>query len=80
MSKLEEAISIFGTQLAFAREVGVTSQAVSQWRRRPEGRQVPAERVGSIVEAVRRHGGDIRHGDLRPDLYQGVSFNHNDAA
>jgi DNA-binding transcriptional regulator YdaS (Cro superfamily) len=47
-----------GGNVGLARLIGVTSQAVSQWRR------VPAERVLDVerVTGVARH-------DLRPDLY-----------
>lgn len=72
MSKLDLAISYFSSQEAFAEAIQVTSQAVSGWRRREEGRQVPAKRVGTVVRAVARKGGDITHADLRPDLYAGL--------
>jgi DNA-binding transcriptional regulator YdaS (Cro superfamily) len=55
---LETAILALGTAQKFAEKVGVTPQAVSQWR------QVPPLRVLK-VEAV---SGVSRH-LLRPDLY-----------
>lgn len=55
---LETAIKAVGTARKFAEAIGVTPQAVSQWRR------VPVERVLK-VEAI---SGVSRH-DLRPDIY-----------
>ena len=55
---LQAAIRAVGTAQKFAEMIGVTPQAVSQWRR------VPALRVLK-VEAV---SGVSRH-DLRPDIY-----------
>lgn len=55
---LKRAVEGVGGQAAFARLIGVTPQAVSQWD------EVPPLRV----LAVERASGVSRH-DLRPDLY-----------
>jgi DNA-binding transcriptional regulator YdaS (Cro superfamily) len=55
---LERAIAVAGSESALAREIGVTSQAVSQWKR------VPAERCPAVSRAT----GIALH-DLRPDIY-----------
>ncbi|WP_072866490.1 transcriptional regulator [Devosia limi] len=55
---LEAAIKAVGTAQKFAEKIGVTPQAVSQWRR------VPALRVLAVEKA----SGVSRH-DLRPDIY-----------
>jgi DNA-binding transcriptional regulator YdaS (Cro superfamily) len=57
-SALETAINSIGTAHQFAKRIGVTPQAISQWRR------VPALRVLQ-VEAI---SGVPRH-ELRPDIY-----------
>lgn len=59
---VEKAIGFFKTQAAFARALGVKSPSVRDWKRNG----VPAERVQSIVRAVK---GFITESDLRPDLY-----------
>ena len=53
-----------GTQVAAARVVGVTPQAVSEILRK--GKKVPAEWCLAIEEAT---GGKVTRHDLRPDLY-----------
>lgn len=61
---IEHAISIFGTQVALAKAIGVTSEAVRRWRigiqRVTAERAIDIERVTS--RAVTRHA-------LRPDIY-----------
>lgn len=58
ISALDRAIAIAGGTAALANWIGVTSQAISQWKRIPPGR----------VIAIERATGVSRH-DLRPDLY-----------
>lgn len=60
---LTRAIAIFGTQLAFARALGVRSPSVSGWRKK--GR-VPADRCADI-EALTQ--GAVSREELRPDLF-----------
>jgi len=57
-SALERAVASVGGQAKFARLIGVTAQAVSQWD------EVPPLRVLAVesVSGVPRH-------ELRPDLY-----------
>lgn len=55
---LKRAIEITGGQAKFARAVGVSAQAVSQWDEVPPLRVLTVERVSGVS----------RH-DLRPDLY-----------
>lgn len=57
-SALERAVANVGGQAKFARLIGVTAQAVSQWD------EVPPLRVLAVesVSGVSRH-------ELRPDLY-----------
>ena len=61
---LKMAIKQLGSQVAVARLVGVSPQAVSEIVRR--GKRVPAEWCLAIQQAT---GGAIRAHDLRPDLY-----------
>jgi DNA-binding transcriptional regulator YdaS (Cro superfamily) len=56
---LNTAIERMGGVVKLARAIGVTSQAVGQWRR-----NIPAERVLQIEAAT----GVSRH-ELRPDIY-----------
>ena len=58
---LEQAITIAGNQVILAEKIGVTPQAVQQWKK---NNKVPAERVIS----VERLTGVSRH-DIRPDIY-----------
>lgn len=58
---LEKAINIAGNQVILAEQLGVTPQAVQQWKK---NNKVPAERVIS----VERLTGVSRH-DIRPDIY-----------
>ena len=57
---LANAIEAAGGVAALAAAIGVTSQAISQWRR------VPAERVIAVEAAT---SGKVSRRDLRPDLY-----------
>ena len=61
---LKMAIAQLGSQVAVARVVGVTPQAVSEIVRR--GKRVPAEWCLAIEQAS---GGTVSAHDLRPDLY-----------
>jgi DNA-binding transcriptional regulator YdaS (Cro superfamily) len=55
---LKRAVESVGGQAKFARAVGVTAQAVSQWDEVPPLRVLVVERVSGVS----------RH-ELRPDLY-----------
>ncbi len=55
---LKRAIETAGGQAEFARLIGITAQAVSQWDEVPPLRVLAVERVSGVS----------RH-DLRPDLY-----------
>jgi len=55
---LERAVRVVGGQAKFARLIGVTAQAVSQWDEVPPLRVLEVERVSGVP----------RH-ELRPDLY-----------
>ncbi len=57
------AIDACGNAIGLARAVGVTPQAINDWKRR--GR-VPAERVVAVEAAT---GGLVTRFQLRPDLY-----------
>ena len=59
-SALERAITEAGGTAALARQINVTSQAISQWDR------VPAERALAVEQAT---GGKVSRHELRPDLY-----------
>lgn len=61
---LKTAIAQLGSQVAVARLVGVSPQAVSEIVRR--GRRVPAEWCRAIEHTT---GGAVSAHDLRPDLY-----------
>ena len=63
---LKTAITQLGSQVAVAKLVGVTPQAVSEIVRR--GRRVPAEWCLAIEQAT---GGAVSAHALRPDLYPG---------
>jgi DNA-binding transcriptional regulator YdaS (Cro superfamily) len=55
---LRRAVENVGGQAKFARRIGVTAQAVSQWDEVPPLRVLAVERVSGVS----------RH-ELRPDLY-----------
>ena len=55
---LKRAVAKVGGQASFARAIGVTAQAVSQWNEVPPLRVIAVERISGVS----------RH-DLRPDLY-----------
>lgn len=55
---LNRAVSSVGGQATFARLIGVTPQAVSQWKEVPPLRVLAVENVSGVP----------RH-ELRPDLY-----------
>lgn len=55
---LERAVANVGGQAKFARLIGVTAQAVSQWDEVPPLRVLMVERISGVP----------RH-ELRPDLY-----------
>lgn len=64
-SPLEQAIELLG-QTGLAQKLGITTQALTKWKRRPIDRQVPASRV---LEVERACGGRVSRHELRPDLY-----------
>jgi len=55
---LKRAVRVSGGQAEFARLIGITAQAVSQWVEVPPLRVLEVERISGVS----------RH-DLRPDLY-----------
>ena len=55
---LKRAIESTGGQAEFARLIGITAQAVSQWDEVPPLRVLAVERVSGVSRS-----------DLRPDLY-----------
>jgi len=57
---LQRAIVAAGGVSRLAKQLQVTSQAVSQWSK------APAQRVLEIEKAA---GGEVTRHDLRPDLY-----------
>jgi DNA-binding transcriptional regulator YdaS (Cro superfamily) len=63
MDALDRAIDIFGTQENLARELGIRSPSISEWRAR--GR-VPLERCVKIEKATK---GQVTRYDLRPDVF-----------
>ena len=65
---LGRAIDLAGGVRALARKLGITPQAISQWKR------VPAERVLAVERAT---GGTIARTALRPDLYPPGNREHD---
>ena len=57
---MQEAIRIAGGAAALSREIGISSQAISQWN------VVPAARVMAVVKAA---GGKVSVNQLRPDIF-----------
>ncbi|WP_336810908.1 Cro/CI family transcriptional regulator [Bosea sp. MMO-172] len=55
---LLKAVEAVGGPVSLARHLGISSQAVSQWKRVPPGRALAVEQLSGVS----------RH-DLRPDLY-----------
>ena len=58
MDGLQQAINAAGGAAALARTLGITVQAISQWRQIPADRVVAVSRATSVPVTV-----------LRPDLY-----------
>jgi DNA-binding transcriptional regulator YdaS (Cro superfamily) len=65
-SALTKAIEAAGGQSALAEALGVSVQAITKWKKRPEGKQVPADRVVAVEAAT---DFAVRRQELRPDLY-----------
>jgi DNA-binding transcriptional regulator YdaS (Cro superfamily) len=59
---LDRAIEIVGSATALSHGVGVTKQAITQWRRRG----VPP---GKVLAVERLTGGKVSRHDLRPDVF-----------
>lgn len=57
---LQKAIEAAGGPASLARHIGVTTQAVSQWK------HAPAKRVRAIESAT---GGLVSRYELRPDVF-----------
>ncbi len=55
---LKRAIAIVGTAAEFSRRIGITEQAISQWKITPVKRVFAVERISGVP----------RH-ELRPDIY-----------
>lgn len=62
---IEKAIKVLGNQQMLADTLGVSTQAITKWRRR-----IPAERVLDIEKAT---GGEVTRHELRPDIYPAES-------
>lgn len=58
MTPLDRAIKAVGSSKELARRIGVTPQAVSQWKAVPPSRVLAVERASGVSRTV-----------LRPDLY-----------
>jgi DNA-binding transcriptional regulator YdaS (Cro superfamily) len=64
---LKQAVTIVGGSVALAREIGVTSQAVGQWKICPVLRVRAVE--AAVNRARKRAAKQITKHDLRPDVY-----------
>jgi DNA-binding transcriptional regulator YdaS (Cro superfamily) len=64
MDTFQEALTFFGNQSRMARALGVTPQAIHQWRLRG---QVPIEKALAIEIAS---NGVISKTKLRPDIFR----------
>jgi len=64
---LERAIKKLGTASALAARVGITNQAISQWRR------VPYLRVLEVERATGIHRTELRPDIYPPELERGVA-------
>ena len=66
MNKLNEAISIVGSQALLAKKLGVEPTVVFHWK----SRGVPAKHCRKIEKAT---GGEVTASDLRPDVFGDVA-------
>lgn len=57
---LQKAVTVCGNQTELSRRIGVTIQAVNQWRVAPPLR---------VLDIERATGGEVSRHELRPDLY-----------
>lgn len=60
-----QVIAILGGTTAVARQLGISSQAVSLWIRKD---RIPAERVPSLERVARIQGLPLRAEDMRADV------------
>ena len=63
MQAIDKAIAIVGTQSSLARKLGISPQAVAQWR--SGARRIPVEQAVAIEKAT---AGKVTARALRPDL------------
>lgn len=61
---MQEALRLAGGPVALSRSIGISSQAISQWK------VVPAARVMAVVKATK---GKIKPSHLRPDVFGAVA-------
>jgi len=66
LSALEQCFEVCGGASKLADKLGITRQAIDQWRQRG----VPAERVVALEAAV---AGAVSRRELRPDLFSDSS-------
>jgi len=59
---LKKAVTVFGSQAALAKAIGVSPMTITQWK----ARGIPAERCLDIERAT---DGKVTRLDLRPDLF-----------